>query len=241
MKLYVDGKRVGRDADTTAGQAYTGYWRVGGDNLERLAEPAGERLLRRRHRRGRGLPDRADAGAGRRRTTPPAAAPSTVPQRPADAYGAAVYDADPDLLLAPRRASGTDRDRRRSATARRHLLAAASTLGAPAASGGTSGHRGRLRRHADGVGRQHAVRQPDASTRGGVVQDHHDQRRQASSASATRRPGTSQQLRPARLHAERRPAHVRRLDRARPTPSTRRRPTTTASGTTWSPPRSATA
>ncbi len=34
MALYVDGKRVATDPGTTTGQAYDGYWRVGGDSLE---------------------------------------------------------------------------------------------------------------------------------------------------------------------------------------------------------------
>jgi PKD repeat protein len=33
MALYVDGKRVGTNPGVTEGQSYTGYWRVGGDNL----------------------------------------------------------------------------------------------------------------------------------------------------------------------------------------------------------------
>ena len=33
MALYVDGVRVGQRTDTTAGEAYLGYWRLGGDNL----------------------------------------------------------------------------------------------------------------------------------------------------------------------------------------------------------------
>lgn len=33
MALYVDGVEVGRRADTTRGDSYYGYWRVGGDNL----------------------------------------------------------------------------------------------------------------------------------------------------------------------------------------------------------------
>lgn len=33
MALYVDGQRVAARTDTTWGQPYTGYWRVGGDNL----------------------------------------------------------------------------------------------------------------------------------------------------------------------------------------------------------------
>jgi hypothetical protein len=33
MKLYVDGNLVGSDATTKGGQSFSGYWRVGGDNL----------------------------------------------------------------------------------------------------------------------------------------------------------------------------------------------------------------
>lgn len=33
MRLYVDGVLVGSRADTTAGETYLGYWRLGGDNL----------------------------------------------------------------------------------------------------------------------------------------------------------------------------------------------------------------
>ena len=33
MTLYVDDKSVGKDPGTTLGQSYTGYWRIGGDNL----------------------------------------------------------------------------------------------------------------------------------------------------------------------------------------------------------------
>lgn len=34
MRLYVDGKLAASRADTTYGEAYDGYWRVGGDNLQ---------------------------------------------------------------------------------------------------------------------------------------------------------------------------------------------------------------
>ncbi len=33
MRLYVDGRRVASDASVTSAQAYSGYWRLGGDNL----------------------------------------------------------------------------------------------------------------------------------------------------------------------------------------------------------------
>lgn len=32
MEMYIDGVRVGRRADTTSAQGYSGYWRVGGDS-----------------------------------------------------------------------------------------------------------------------------------------------------------------------------------------------------------------
>lgn len=34
MRLYVDGALVGQRTDTTAGEEYLGYWRLGGDNLD---------------------------------------------------------------------------------------------------------------------------------------------------------------------------------------------------------------
>ena len=40
MRLYVDGVLVGQRTDTTQGEAYLGYWRLGGDNLDRLAQRA---------------------------------------------------------------------------------------------------------------------------------------------------------------------------------------------------------
>jgi PKD repeat protein len=39
MKLYVDGNLVGSEATGTAGAAFSGYWRVGGDNLSGWPSP----------------------------------------------------------------------------------------------------------------------------------------------------------------------------------------------------------
>ena len=85
MALYVDGVRVGRRADTTAGEAYLGYWRVGGDNLGGWPPRPQHRQLRRQRRRGRGLPDRAEPGADHWPSTRPAAARPSIPPAPADA------------------------------------------------------------------------------------------------------------------------------------------------------------
>jgi hypothetical protein len=94
MELFVDGKRVARDAATTTGQAFSGFWRIGGDNLNSwpnrptnrsftgdIAEVAVyptalplERVQQHYVASGRTL---------------------NIPVRPADAYGAAVWDAEP--------------------------------------------------------------------------------------------------------------------------------------------------
>ena len=53
MHLYVDGQQVAANA-TAGAQNYLGYWRVGAENLGRLAELANQQLLR-GHHLGRGL------------------------------------------------------------------------------------------------------------------------------------------------------------------------------------------
>jgi PKD repeat protein len=106
QELYVDGKRVGRRTDTTSAQPYSGYWRVGGDNLN-------------------GWPDQpasfAFAGDIAQVAVYPGALSSTrvqahytasgrtlaVPVKPADAYGGAVWDGQPDLYWRLDETSGT--------------------------------------------------------------------------------------------------------------------------------------
>ncbi len=60
IKLYVDGLAVGTNPQATA-QAYTGYWRVGGDTTWGSTS----RFLNGTHRRGRRLSDGAVGCAGR--------------------------------------------------------------------------------------------------------------------------------------------------------------------------------
>ncbi len=92
MKLFVDGRRVAQRTDTTSAQAYSGYWRIGGDNswsgapyfngtIDDVAVyPAPLTTAQ---------VDAHWVAAGRTSTAPPA---------PADTYGAAVYNAQPDLF-----------------------------------------------------------------------------------------------------------------------------------------------
>lgn len=89
MQLYVDGRRVGFNADVTAAQNYWGYWRIGGDNswaddpyirgaIDDTAVYPGvltqQQILNHYSLSGRTV---------------------NVPTAPADAYGASVYGSDP--------------------------------------------------------------------------------------------------------------------------------------------------
>ncbi len=64
MALYVDGKQIGANGGTTVGPAVHRLLAGRRRQPQRLAEPAAQQLLRRQHRRGRDLPDRADAAPG---------------------------------------------------------------------------------------------------------------------------------------------------------------------------------
>jgi PKD repeat protein len=106
MRLYVDGKRVGQRTDTTSGQAYSGVWRIGGDNLG-------------------GWPNQPSSAYFAGDVDEVAIYPSvltqdqvlahytasgrtsTVPSAPADAYGAAVYSASPELFWRLGESAGT--------------------------------------------------------------------------------------------------------------------------------------
>ncbi|GGC16506.1 PKD domain-containing protein [Cellulomonas carbonis] len=106
MNLYVDGRRVASRGDTTTAQAYAGYWRIGGDNLGGWpSRPSNDFFV--------GSIDEVAV-------YPTALAYADVvdhfrssgreldlPTRPADAYGAAVYDAEPDLFWRLDETSGT--------------------------------------------------------------------------------------------------------------------------------------
>ena len=106
MTLYVDGKRLGGRADTVKGQPYSGYWRVGGDNLGGWPDsPASKSFA--------GTIDEAAVyptalGAARVAAHYTASGRTLVlPTRPTDAYGAAVWDDRPDVYWRHDETSGT--------------------------------------------------------------------------------------------------------------------------------------
>ncbi|WP_304049247.1 PKD domain-containing protein [Jatrophihabitans endophyticus] len=103
MALYVDGRLVATNSGTTIGQPYSGYWRVGGDNLsgwpnqpssndftgaidEVAVYPSALTLAQVRQQYG-------DAGG-------------SVPTAPSDAYGAAVFKDNPTAYWRLDEASG---------------------------------------------------------------------------------------------------------------------------------------
>ena len=59
IRTGIAGTQIGANAAVTAGRMYWGFWRVGGDNLGRLAVRPDQRLPEGNDRRSRCLPDSA--------------------------------------------------------------------------------------------------------------------------------------------------------------------------------------
>jgi PKD repeat protein len=95
LELYVDGKRVGRDAATTTARNFSGYWRIGGDGISTSwpSRPT-----------SRSIAGDIDEVAVYPTALPldrvqqhflASGRPLNIPVRPADAYGAAIWDGEP--------------------------------------------------------------------------------------------------------------------------------------------------
>ena len=171
-------RRQARRAPTAmspSGQPYTGYWRVGGDNLN--GWPNQPSSTPRRHDRRRGdLPDRADRRCRCTSTTSTAAARSTIPTRRPTPTARPSSTSITGPVLAPRRGRGLDGSRHVRTTAQAStgwttLESAGGDRGTPAPAVDFDGDGG-------GSPRGHG-QQPDGLLRGAVVQDHDDQRWQA--------------------------------------------------------------
>jgi PKD repeat protein len=106
MKLYVDDKLVSQRGDVTWGQAFQGYWRVGGDNIggwpnqpsSNTFAGAIDEVAIYPTVLSRQTIDAQWVASGRT---------STIPTAPADAYGAAVYNDNPLLYWRLGESSGT--------------------------------------------------------------------------------------------------------------------------------------
>jgi PKD repeat protein len=97
MKLFIDGKVVAQRADITGGQDLRGYWRVGGDNLGGWPNQPSSYYLDGAIAQVSIYPtvltraDVVDHLVASGRTSP-------IPAAPSDAYGKAVYAADPSFF-----------------------------------------------------------------------------------------------------------------------------------------------
>ncbi|MBC7723892.1 MAG: PKD domain-containing protein [Burkholderiaceae bacterium] len=101
MQLYIDGKRVAQRTDTTNGQAYSGYWRIGGDstwNGNQYFQGSIDDVAIYNAPLTAGQVNNHLALSGRT---------STIPASPTDTYGAAVFTDNPDLYWRLGETSGT--------------------------------------------------------------------------------------------------------------------------------------
>lgn len=106
MQLYVDSKKVAARSDTTQGQVFQGYWRVGGDNLGGWPNDPSSNFL------AGAIDDVAVYSSVLTRQQIDAhfvasGRESTIPKAPSDAYGAAVFGLDPTLYYRLGEADGT--------------------------------------------------------------------------------------------------------------------------------------
>ncbi|MGK9146001.1 PKD domain-containing protein [Plantibacter flavus] len=97
MKLYVDGRLVASRADVTSGQpGFTGYWRIGGDNLGGWTNQPNSYYLAGNidevaiYDTALSQDSIVNHFVASGRTSP-------IPAAPADSYGASVYNLDPSI------------------------------------------------------------------------------------------------------------------------------------------------
>ena len=96
MALYIDGKRVGHDASTTTAQASTGYWRIGGDNLNGWPNQPSSNFLAGSIDDVAVYPTALTLAQVQAHFTDSGRTLAISPI-PTDAYGKAVYNSSPDL------------------------------------------------------------------------------------------------------------------------------------------------
>ena len=105
LVFYVDGKKVGANPGTTVGQPYTGYWRVGGDNLNGWPNQPTSNYLGGSIDEAAIYPSALSLGQVQQQYTD-SGRTINVPTAPTDTYGKTVFNAAPDLYWRLDDASG---------------------------------------------------------------------------------------------------------------------------------------
>lgn len=106
MVLYMDGLRVGYRTDVTAGQVYSGYWRVGGDNLNGWPENPNSYNFDGTIDEVAVYPEVLDRQTVLRHYEA-SGRTADVADPPSDEYGLSVYGDNPDLYWRLDETSGT--------------------------------------------------------------------------------------------------------------------------------------
>ena len=114
MKLYVDGILVGADASATTAQTYGGYWRIGGDTLGSWPSAPSSNAFAGTIDEVAVYESQLSQAQIRAHFLASGKTPGW-PTRPADAYGGAVWDSNPDMYLRLDETSGSSASNRMTA------------------------------------------------------------------------------------------------------------------------------
>ena len=106
MQLYLDGLRVGANASVTSAQEYSGFWRIGGDNLNGWTNIPSSFYFNGSIDEVAIYPT-ALSGAQIRDHYTKSGRTLAIPPAPTDAYGQVVYNDDPALYWRLNEASGS--------------------------------------------------------------------------------------------------------------------------------------
>jgi PKD repeat protein len=108
MTLSIDGKTVASRTDVTSAQDYTGYWRVGGDNLNSWTNKPSSNYFSGAIDDVAIFPTALTRQQIRNQYLAAGYSIPGLPPAPADAYGADVYNHDPDLYWRLSDATGSN-------------------------------------------------------------------------------------------------------------------------------------
>ena len=97
MTLFLDGQKVGSLGSVTTAQDYSGYWRIGGDNLNGWTNQPSSSYFAGSIDDVAIFPTALTSPTVRNEYLAAGYSIAGVPPAPADAYGADVYNLDPDL------------------------------------------------------------------------------------------------------------------------------------------------